>query len=92
MTANLSGAPFHNEIARHAINWQAVNQNVRRLQARIVKATQADRPNKVKALQRLLTRSFSGKALAVGQVTENSGKRQKLKVVKPRAARREREA
>jgi RNA-directed DNA polymerase len=25
----------------HAINWQAVHENVRRLQARIVKATQA---------------------------------------------------
>jgi len=48
---------------------------VRRLQAGIVKATQAQRWRKAKALQRLLTRSFSGKALAVKQVTENSGKR-----------------
>src|SRR5215831_13961708 len=30
---------------------------------------------KVQALQRLLTRSFSGKALAVKRVTENQGKR-----------------
>ena len=59
----------------HAINWQSVNSNVRRLQASIVKATQAQRWRKAKALQRLLTRSFSGKALAVKQVTENSGKR-----------------
>ena len=59
----------------HAINWQSVNSNVRRLQASIVKATQAQRWRKVKTLQRLLTRSFSGKALAVKQVTENSGKR-----------------
>ena len=48
---------------------------MRRLQARIVKATQAGRWGKVKALQRLLTHSFSGKALAVRRVTENQGKR-----------------
>lgn len=48
---------------------------MRRLQARIVKATQEKRWGKVKALQRLLTRSFSGKALAVKRVTENQGKR-----------------
>ncbi|MFC7441744.1 reverse transcriptase N-terminal domain-containing protein [Laceyella putida] len=39
----------------HAINWQKVHRNVRRLQARIVKATQEGRWGKVKALQRLLT-------------------------------------
>lgn len=38
-------------------------------------ATQAERWGKVKALQRLLTHSFSGKALAVKRVTENQGKR-----------------
>ncbi len=50
-------------------------RNVRRLQMRIVKATQGGRWNKVKVLQRLLTSSFSGKALAVKRVTENKGKR-----------------
>lgn len=59
----------------HAINWHAVSSNVRRLQARIVKATQAQRWGKVRALQHLLTHSFSGKALAVRRVTENSGKK-----------------
>jgi RNA-directed DNA polymerase len=39
-----------------------------------VKATQAGRHNKAKALQWLLTHSFSGKALAVKRVTENKGK------------------
>src|SRR5260370_25819121 len=39
------------------------------------KATQEKRWNKVKALQRLLTHSFSGKALAVRRVTENQGKK-----------------
>jgi len=45
------------------------------MQIRIVKATQEKRWNKVKALQRLLTSSFYGKALAVRRVTENQGKR-----------------
>src|SRR5947209_1904414 len=58
----------------HAIDWQKANQTVRRLQVRIVKATQEGRWGKVKALQRLLTHSFSGKALAVRRVTENQGK------------------
>src|SRR3984885_9022158 len=57
------------------LDWPQCERNVRRLQARIVKATQAGRWGKVKALQRLLTHSFSGKALAVRRVTENSGKR-----------------
>jgi RNA-directed DNA polymerase len=56
------------------IEWDEVHRNVRRLQARIVKATQEGRWGKVKALQRLLTRSFSGRALAVKRVTENRGK------------------
>ncbi len=69
-----AGASFHGEIDWHAIDWQKVNHNVRRLQARIVKATKEKRWGKVKALQRLLTHSFSGKALAVRRVTENQGK------------------
>ncbi len=59
----------------HSTDWRSVNQNVRRLQARIVKATREKRWNKVKALQYLLTHSQSGKLFAVKQVTENSGKR-----------------
>ena len=58
-----------------SVEWRSVNQNVRRRQARIVKATQDKRWNKVKALQHLLTHSLSGKLLAVKRVTENSGKR-----------------
>lgn len=69
-----AGASFHGVTDWHAIDWQQVNHHVRRLQARIVKATQEGRWNKVKALQRLLTHSFSGKALAVRRVTENQGK------------------
>jgi RNA-directed DNA polymerase len=59
----------------HQINWRQAERNVRRLQTRIAQATQAGKWGKVKALQRLLTHSFSGKALAVRRVTENTGKR-----------------
>lgn len=47
---------------------------VRRLQQRIVKATQQQKGRKVQALQHLLTRSRSAKLLAVLRVTENQGK------------------
>lgn len=59
----------------HHINWKKCHAIVQRLQSRIVKATQEGRWNKVKALQRLLTHSFSGKVLAVRRVTENRGKK-----------------
>ena len=68
---NIACATSHEEVDWHAIKWQEVNQNVRRLQARIVKATQEGRWGKVKALQHLLTHLFSGKAVAVRRVTEN---------------------
>src|SRR5437762_5072106 len=70
-----TGAPFHEASQWHGIRWYQSERNVRRLQARIVKATQEKRWRKVKALQRLLTHSFSGKALAVRRVTENQGKK-----------------
>jgi RNA-directed DNA polymerase len=57
------------------LNWTQCERNVRRLQARIVKATRESRWGKVKVLQRLLTHSFYGRALAVKRVTENQGKR-----------------
>src|ERR1700758_5232235 len=59
----------------HQINWRRAERTVRRLQIRIAQATHAGKWNKVKALQRVLTRSFTGKALAVRRVTENTGKR-----------------
>ena len=73
--AKAAGAASHGVMNWHAIEWQQVHRNVRRLQARIVKAVQAGRWGKVKALQWLLTHSFSAKALAVKRVTENQGKR-----------------
>jgi RNA-directed DNA polymerase len=71
----LAGASFHDMLEWHGIQWYRTERNVRRLQSRIVKATQEKRWGKVKALQRLLTHSFSGKALAVRRVTENQGKK-----------------
>jgi len=68
-------APSGDATAWDQIDWPHCERNVRRLQARIVKATQEKRWGKVKVLQRLLTCSFSGKALAVKRVTDNQGKR-----------------
>src|SRR2546423_8164618 len=69
-----TGASFHEAFQWHGIRCYQSERNVRRLQARIVKATQEKKWGKVKALQRLLTQSVSGKALAVRRVTENQGK------------------
>lgn len=76
MTAGViqAGAPTQGEVDWASINWQKVNHAVKRLQARIVKAVEQGRWNKAKALQHLLTHSFSGKAQAVRRVTENQGK------------------
>lgn len=74
-TRREAGALSHQTVDWHQIDWYQVNQTVRRLQARIVKATQEGRWNKVRALEHLLTHSFSGKALAVRRVTENQGRR-----------------
>ena len=63
------------EMSWHKINWANCHSQVRRLQARIVKATQEGRWNKVKALQWLLTHSWSGKVIAIKRVTENQGKK-----------------
>ncbi len=71
----LTCASSDKEVAWHGINWANCHQQVRRLQARIVKATREGRQGKVKALQWLLTRSFSAKAIAIKRVTENQGKR-----------------
>src|SRR6202023_2893397 len=73
-TAVAVGAVSREAAEWYAIDWRAIHQNVRRLQVRIVQATKASRWNKVKALQRLLTHSYSGKVLAVRRVTENNGK------------------
>jgi RNA-directed DNA polymerase len=74
--ANITtGAASYQDIEWHSINWDKAHKLVRRLQVRIAKAISEGRWNKAKALQRLLTHSFSGKAIAVKRVTENHGKK-----------------
>jgi RNA-directed DNA polymerase len=68
-----SGAAPRGATDWHSINWRKVCRNVRRLQARIVKALREGRWQKVKALVYLLTHSFSGRALAILRVTSNQG-------------------
>jgi RNA-directed DNA polymerase len=59
----------------HGIDWARTTRNVRNLQVRIAQAAKDGDWRRVKALQRFLTRSFSGKALAVRRVTENRGRK-----------------
>jgi RNA-directed DNA polymerase len=71
--ATLAGAAPDVVPGWHSINWKQVWHNVRRLQARIVKAIQASRWGKVRALVYLLTHSFAGRAAAILRVTTNAG-------------------
>lgn len=80
MTANdtqVSGAGASSRAAQmwDQANWTNIEAKVKRLQLRIAKAVREGRWGKVKVLQRLLTRSYHGKMLAVKRVTENRGKR-----------------
>jgi RNA-directed DNA polymerase len=68
-------APSNGDLDWHSINWKQVQSNVKKQQWRIAKAVKEGRWNKAKALQRLLTSSFSAKALAVRRVSENRGKK-----------------
>ena len=70
-----SCAPTDQTISNwESIDWNKCELEVRKLQARIVKAQKEGRYGKVKALQWLLTHSFAAKALAVKRVTSNKGK------------------
>ena len=75
MNAEPTACAASDRTERPGLDSSRAARNVRRLQARIVKATQEGRWNKVKALQRLLTHSHSGRVLAVKRVTENQGGR-----------------
>ena len=74
VTTQIVSASFGTTVHWNQINWSSCQKSTKRLQARIVQATKEGRWNKVKALQRLLTHSFSAKALAVKRVTTNKGK------------------
>ena len=74
-TAFVVPAFSHQAQSWHTINWYSVELTVRELQGRIAKATKQQQWRRVKALQRMLVRSFAAKCLAVKRVTENRGKR-----------------
>lgn len=74
MTVNyLAGAPSTTDKSWDAINWQKAKSEVKRLQMRIAKAVLEKRNGKVRALQWVLTHSYSAKVLAVKRITENRG-------------------
>src|SRR5450755_3403607 len=73
-TVNTVGAASRKPDEWDSLAGLKLSGNVRRLQVRIVKATKEGRWGKVKALQRLLTHSYSGKVLAVCRVTTNRGR------------------
>lgn len=74
MTETPPTLPNHPLSHWDAIDWPRAEKVVKGLQRRIVKATQEEDWSRVKDLQRLLTRSISGRLLAVKRVTENQGK------------------
>ena len=69
--ASITSAP----LLWKTIDWTHVRQQVRRLQMRIAKATQAGQHRKAQALQWVLTHSRAAKLLAVHRVTTNRGAR-----------------
>ncbi|ATW30681.1 group II intron reverse transcriptase/maturase [Candidatus Williamhamiltonella defendens] len=69
-----ASASFH-PTSWHSINWKTSHVRVRKLQVRIAKAAKNEQWRRVKALQRLLTRSFTAKVMAIKRVTENTGKK-----------------
>ena len=78
MTAGqLTGALSTRDAANawKTIDWAQAEKQVYRLQMRIAKAVKAERWGKVRALQRLLTTSYTAKLLAIKRVTENKGSR-----------------
>ncbi len=77
-----AGAPTDIVTHWHNINWAKCRREVRRLQARIVKAIQEEKAGKVKALQWLLTHSFSARAMAVKRVTDNRGRERRVLMAK----------
>jgi RNA-directed DNA polymerase len=73
MAKTTTGAPSAVRVSWGAIEWRQVAEEVKRLQMRIAKAVREKRYGKAKALQWLLTHSFSAKLLAVKRVVLNSG-------------------
>lgn len=73
MVKTISGASSASTLTWKAIGWNQITTEVKRLQMRIAKAVREKRYGKARALQWLLTHSFSAKLLAVKRVTQSSG-------------------
>ncbi|MBS0635670.1 MAG: group II intron reverse transcriptase/maturase [Verrucomicrobia bacterium] len=74
MTDNTVDAnPRRHQVNWKLIDWTTVKRTVRRLQERIVKAFKQNDLRKVKDLQRLLSKSYHARLLAVNRVTTNKG-------------------
>ena len=58
----------------HQVDWAKAQSRVRCIQLKIMNAYEQDNPKQVKSLQRLLTRSFSAKVLAIRKATSSKGK------------------
>ncbi len=61
----------HAPVSWSAVNWRKVERNMRGMQIRIAKATREGDWRRVKALQRMLTRTLSVKLYAIRRVTQN---------------------
>ena len=59
----------------HQLNWRRAHRHVPRVPIRIVPAAQEGKRRKVRALHHRLTRSWSGRAVAVKRVTTQRGQR-----------------
>src|SRR5574341_1422466 len=66
-----AGASLRQAVDWRSIKWKRANRHVRRLQRRIVQAQRQGQKRKVRALQFILTRSYSARCLAVRRVVEN---------------------
>lgn len=73
MVKTITGASSASSLTWKTIEWNHVTTEVKRLQMRIAKAVREKSYGKARALQWLLTHSFSAKLLAVKRVTQNSG-------------------
>jgi RNA-directed DNA polymerase len=70
-----AGASLRQAVDWRSIKWKQANRNVRHLQRRIVEAQQQGKKRKIRALQFILTRSYSARCMAVRRVVENPGQR-----------------
>ena len=73
MAKTITGASSTLTPTWSTIKWDQAKAEVKRLQMRIAKAVREEHYGKAKALQWLLTHSFSAKLLAVKRVAQNSG-------------------